>query len=330
MPESTEPLARVVTSSYSTPTACHWIPHWLQTLLSVLFVLISLGTRSFSVATNKLWNSLPLSPAFQMCTSPDTHRHHINTHYFQQPSNTLSTFLLAPHIRLCWPLCAFINYNYLLTYLPTLFHTHSPLTSMLTNYAVSPSPRSVNAQPLKFVIRINVKKNCDIPKHEFKCRYQRYWPKETVRQTPTRERHAKWTDRPPCRRTYHDQVVNQVHRVTSSALTWQATLVDSAVSFRTSTQRPVHPYAPLCPHCFRNYAIQIGQSARSTLPDGICPGRNRRRVVAWSAYVTVSHGRLRTVYRGGRRLRPGLAPLAATDDTDVRPRTPESRVFYCH
>ena len=34
-----------------------------------------------------------------------------------RPSNPLNPSPLAPQIRLCWPLCAFINYIYLLTYL---------------------------------------------------------------------------------------------------------------------------------------------------------------------------------------------------------------------
>jgi len=34
-----------------------------------------------------------------------------------RPSNPLNPSPLAPHIRLCWPLCTFINYIYLLTYL---------------------------------------------------------------------------------------------------------------------------------------------------------------------------------------------------------------------
>ena len=33
-----------------------------------------------------------------------------------RPSTPLNPSPLAPHIRLCWPLCAFINYIYLLTY----------------------------------------------------------------------------------------------------------------------------------------------------------------------------------------------------------------------
>ena len=51
-------------------------------LLSALFVRISFGSRSFSVAAPKIWNSLPLS--LRTCTSPDTFRRHLKTHYCQQ------------------------------------------------------------------------------------------------------------------------------------------------------------------------------------------------------------------------------------------------------
>jgi len=34
-----------------------------------------------------------------------------------RPSNPLNPSPLVPQIRLCWPLCAFINYIYLLTYI---------------------------------------------------------------------------------------------------------------------------------------------------------------------------------------------------------------------
>jgi len=51
-------------------------------LLSAPFVGTSFGARSFSVADPKIWNSLPLS--LRTCTSPDTFRRHIKTHYCQQ------------------------------------------------------------------------------------------------------------------------------------------------------------------------------------------------------------------------------------------------------
>jgi len=51
-------------------------------LLSAPFVRTSFGSRSFSVAAPKIWNSLPLS--LRTCTSPDTFRRHLKTHYCQQ------------------------------------------------------------------------------------------------------------------------------------------------------------------------------------------------------------------------------------------------------
>jgi len=45
------------------------------------YVRTSFGSRSFSVAAPKIWNSLP--PALRMCTSHDTFRHQLKTHYFQ-------------------------------------------------------------------------------------------------------------------------------------------------------------------------------------------------------------------------------------------------------
>jgi len=80
-------------------------------------VATSFGSRSFSVAAPKIWNSLP--PALRMCTSHDTFRHQLKTHYSSWPSNPLSASSLAPQIRFGWPLCAFTNYIYLLTYLLT-------------------------------------------------------------------------------------------------------------------------------------------------------------------------------------------------------------------
>ena len=51
-------------------------------LLSAPFVRTSFGARSFSVAAPKIWNSRPLS--LRICTSPDTFRRHLKTHYCQQ------------------------------------------------------------------------------------------------------------------------------------------------------------------------------------------------------------------------------------------------------
>jgi len=84
-------------------------------LLSAPFVRTSFGSRSFSVAVPKIWNSLPLS--LRTCTSPDTFVVTSRPTTASRPSTPLNPSHLAPHIRLCWPLCAFINYIYLLTYL---------------------------------------------------------------------------------------------------------------------------------------------------------------------------------------------------------------------
>jgi len=51
-------------------------------LLCAPFVRTIFGSRSFSVAAPKIWNSIP--PALRMCTSHDTFRHQLKTHYFQQ------------------------------------------------------------------------------------------------------------------------------------------------------------------------------------------------------------------------------------------------------
>jgi len=57
------------------------------------------------------------APASQPIKS-DTFRRHLKIHDFQsRPSTPLNPSPLAPQIRLCWPLCAFINYIYSLTYL---------------------------------------------------------------------------------------------------------------------------------------------------------------------------------------------------------------------
>ena len=50
-------------------------------LPSAPFVRTSFGARSFSVAVPKIWHSLPLS--LRTCTSPDTFRRHLKTHYCQ-------------------------------------------------------------------------------------------------------------------------------------------------------------------------------------------------------------------------------------------------------
>ena len=51
-------------------------------LLSAPLVRTSFGARSFSITTPQIQNSLPLS--LRTCTSPDTFRRHLKTHYCQQ------------------------------------------------------------------------------------------------------------------------------------------------------------------------------------------------------------------------------------------------------
>ena len=65
--------------------ACHStrsLRLYITNLLSAPFVRTSFSSRSFSVAAPKMWNSLPLS--LNTCTSPDTFRRHLKTHYCQQ------------------------------------------------------------------------------------------------------------------------------------------------------------------------------------------------------------------------------------------------------
>ena len=102
-------------------------------LLCAPFVRTSFGSRSFSVAAPKIWNSLP--PGLRMCTSHDTFRHQLKTHYFQQafqPTYCLfscaSDSALADH-------CARsqIIFTYLLTY---QFHTEAK-QSCCTKYLKS-------------------------------------------------------------------------------------------------------------------------------------------------------------------------------------------------
>ena len=75
----------------SQPTYLHSVLHAHQpprslrsshaNLLSVPFVRTALGSRSFSVAAPKIWNSLPLS--LRSCTTPDTFRRHLKAYHFQ-------------------------------------------------------------------------------------------------------------------------------------------------------------------------------------------------------------------------------------------------------
>ena len=98
--------------------ACH-STHSLRlsntNLLSAPFVRTSFGSRSFSVTAPKIWNSLPLSLC--TCTSPYMVTPSVvisRPTTASRPSTPLNPSL-APQIWLCWPLCAFINYIYLLT-----------------------------------------------------------------------------------------------------------------------------------------------------------------------------------------------------------------------
>jgi len=65
---------------------------------SAPFVSASFGARSFSVAAHKVWNSLP--PSLRTCTSPDTFRTHLMTHYCQQAFQPSQPIFTAPQIRL--------------------------------------------------------------------------------------------------------------------------------------------------------------------------------------------------------------------------------------
>ena len=64
-------------------------------LLTVPFARTSLGARSFSVTSPKVWNSLP--PVLHSCNCPDTFRRHLKTHYFQQ---AFLSSCIPPFLRL--------------------------------------------------------------------------------------------------------------------------------------------------------------------------------------------------------------------------------------
>jgi len=67
-------------------------------LLSAPFVRTSFGARSFSVAAPKIWNSLP--PSLRTCTSPDTFRRHLKTHYCQPQCRLLLTIVCVYNLYL--------------------------------------------------------------------------------------------------------------------------------------------------------------------------------------------------------------------------------------
>jgi len=96
-------------------------------LLSAPFVRTSFGSRSFSVVAPKIWNSLsfylsvpvPVLTPSVVISRPTT---------ASRPYTPLNPSPLAPQIRLCWPLCAFINYICLLTYLLTFLSRPSVMS----------------------------------------------------------------------------------------------------------------------------------------------------------------------------------------------------------
>ena len=73
-------------------------------LLSAPFVRTSFGARSFSVAAPKIWNSLP--PSLRTCTSPDTFRRHLKTHYCQPQCRLLLTIVCVYKLYLLTYFCA--------------------------------------------------------------------------------------------------------------------------------------------------------------------------------------------------------------------------------
>ena len=87
-------------------------------LLSAPSVRTSFGARSFSITAPKIWNFLPLS--LRTCTSPDTFRRHLKTHYCQQAfHSTQPLSSCASDSALLTIVCVYKLYllTYLLTYL---------------------------------------------------------------------------------------------------------------------------------------------------------------------------------------------------------------------
>ena len=93
------------------------VPSDSPTLISSLrrlsahhLALAALASQTLKSGTLSLYLSVPvpvLAPSV-VISRPTT---------ASRPSNPLNPSPLAPQIRLCWPLCAFVNYIYLLTYL---------------------------------------------------------------------------------------------------------------------------------------------------------------------------------------------------------------------
>ena len=70
-------------SAYLHSLLCFHTPVRSNTnLLTISFAHTSLGVRSFSVTSHKIYNSLP--PALYSCNCPNTFHRHLKTHYFQQ------------------------------------------------------------------------------------------------------------------------------------------------------------------------------------------------------------------------------------------------------
>ena len=89
---------------------------------SAPFVRTSFGARSFSVAAPKIWNSLPLSlriRSYLLCTSHDTFRLHLKTHYCQQAFQSTQPLLSCASRSAFADHCARLEiiFTYLLTYL---------------------------------------------------------------------------------------------------------------------------------------------------------------------------------------------------------------------
>ena len=88
---------------------------------SAPFVRTSFGARSFSVAAPKIWNSLPLSlriRSYLLCTSHDTFRLHLKTHYCQQAFQSTQPLLSCASRSAFADHCARLEiiFTYLLTY----------------------------------------------------------------------------------------------------------------------------------------------------------------------------------------------------------------------
>ena len=92
------------------------VPSDSPTLISSLLrlsahhlALAASASQPLKSGTLSLYLSVPVSVLIPFVISRPT--------TVSRPSNPLNPSLLAPQTRLCWPLCSFINYIYLLTYL---------------------------------------------------------------------------------------------------------------------------------------------------------------------------------------------------------------------